>query len=439
MLGISILLSAQQCQQPRSLLTQQAVADRLPYLIKHPELADLVAVDSTGVRMYASAADRKANKPEILVRYEEAEAFVGVFRAHTLDKAVAFYMAKDTLPMKTGQLRRYRRAFPPDFAYRTIGNQPLKGLRIAIDPGHMGGTMEMAALEMRIIKGITPSGDTLQFNEGNLALQTALILQHRLEALGAKVFLTRSKPEMTSFGYTFDTWREKHRQRTIRAELKAGRITQKQAEQYEKLQDPKQLFHRFFRSVDLRHRAEAINQFNPHLTLIIHYNADPDPWQRRDKNGFIPLEADNPNYSMVFVPGSFMRGELSEPELRALFLRILLSPDWDGSLAFSARVMKAYENQLNVPAVTHTRELSYMDASSILAGADGVYARNLTLTRMVNGIICYGEALCQDNLLEAQALAKQDTTVVGVPTNKRVAQVAEAYFSSILDFAKEKW
>jgi N-acetylmuramoyl-L-alanine amidase len=61
----------------------------------------------------------------------------------------------------------------------------LRGLRVAIDPGHMGGDL----WDKRTGKHVTDGSQKV--SEGVIALQTALLLEEHLSALGARVLLTR--------------------------------------------------------------------------------------------------------------------------------------------------------------------------------------------------------------------------------------------------------
>ena len=63
--------------------------------------------------------------------------------------------------------------------------------------------------------------------------------------------------------------------------------------------------------------------------------------------------------------------------------------------------------------------------------SDGIFCRNLCLTRLVKGPICYGETLIQNNLQEALELSQHQTMIEGIPCPKRVIDVAEAYYETI--------
>ena len=69
---------------------------------------------------------------------------------------------------------------------------PLSDLRIALDPGHLGGTW--AQMEERWFK----VGDAAPVQEGDMTLRVAQMLAPRLQQLGAKVSLVRDKLEPTT-------------------------------------------------------------------------------------------------------------------------------------------------------------------------------------------------------------------------------------------------
>ena len=56
---------------------------------------------------------------------------------------------------------------------------------------------------------------------------------------------------------------------------------------------------------------------------------------------------------------------------------------------------------------------------------------------MIQGPLCYGESLCQDNVVEALALNKRDVEIGGIPTSSRLEDVAKAYIRTVISFAKE--
>ncbi|HEY8966562.1 MAG TPA: hypothetical protein VIM58_08970, partial [Candidatus Methylacidiphilales bacterium] len=82
--------------------------------------------------------------------------------------------------------------FRPPAAFRAIPKpegKPLDGLRIAIDPGHIGGRWGQIEDRSIFYEGVG------RLQEGDLNLITAAILTRELTALGATVFPTRTTPE----------------------------------------------------------------------------------------------------------------------------------------------------------------------------------------------------------------------------------------------------
>ncbi|PYL72953.1 MAG: hypothetical protein DMF22_02850, partial [Verrucomicrobia bacterium] len=67
--------------------------------------------------------------------------------------------------------------------------KPLSGLRIALDPGHLGG--EWAKMEERWFQ----VGDSAPVQEGDLTLRVSRLLAPRLRKLGAKVSFIRNSSE----------------------------------------------------------------------------------------------------------------------------------------------------------------------------------------------------------------------------------------------------
>src|SRR5262249_40246153 len=67
--------------------------------------------------------------------------------------------------------------------------KPLSGLRIALDPGHLGG--KWAKMEERWFQ----VGNSPPVQEGDLTLRVARLLAPRLRALGAKVSSVRNSSE----------------------------------------------------------------------------------------------------------------------------------------------------------------------------------------------------------------------------------------------------
>ncbi len=285
----------------------------------------------------------------------------------------------------------------------------LVGAKIAIDPGHFGG--EYAELEERFIDmKVYENGKAshpVRFNEGTLTLLTALVLKDRLEKEGAVVFLTKDQIGKGVYREDFFTWMQSHR------------------EFWNTSMTIPQIFRTFYNPLDLLARAERINQFRPDVTIIIHYNAD----DARDP-ATLRTGPSNENYNMVFIPGAFSKTELAKEENRYEFLRLLVTTDEENSERLSTLILREFVQVLDVPAVTQYNAAPYLHRVCLKLN-EGVYARNLCLTRMVHGPLCYGETLLQNNNKESLKLAKNDAEIRGISCPSRVIEVAEGYFLGI--------
>lgn len=281
----------------------------------------------------------------------------------------------------------------------------LANCKIAIDPGHFGGGY--SHLEQRFVE-ICHDKNIITFNEGNLTFLTALYLKELLEKEGAEVFLTRTKKAEGALSQNFFQFLQTH------PDLWS---TQKTLTQ---------LFRGVYNGVDLYARAEKINTFKPDVTVIIHYNA-------HDSEGEKYTSTTDKNYNMVFIPGSFGEGELKEKKARYEFLRLLVTSDFSLSKQFSKIVLKKFNEHLQIPSVTPSDGARYLETASIEV-EKGVYARNLALTRLIHGPLCYGESLVQNNLEEALRLSHLNTEIQGHPCSSRLKEVALAYFKAIQEF-----
>lgn len=288
----------------------------------------------------------------------------------------------------------------------------LAGVKIAIDPGHYGGLY--AQLEERYIDIADPNkeGGKIQFDEGTLSFLTASYLKELLEKEGALVLLTREGIGKGAAKDDFFDWLKKNPHHWTGTPL------------------PK-IFRSYFNPLDLRARAEKINQFQPDLTIIIHFNSHQE-MADLPSNHFTTMV----NFNLVFVPGAFCKKELSDQDSRYEFLRLICSQDLEDSLQLSRHLLSRFTKRLNVAVVQDSDEISYLNRVCIKL-EEGIYARNLALTRLVHGPICYGETLIQNNLEECQSLTKKDFQIQGVPCSSRLKEVAEAYFEGIKSYLLE--
>lgn len=411
----------------------------LKYLVKDSSLYEYFTIDSSGISFFAEPAEKILGKPEFKIYASEKKEVAEWIAQLQPDSVIVFYKNKglryfsEMLPSEKGGEAK----IVAKKVARKDKNKPLKGIRIAIDPGHIETTMEMAQIEEKFIKmhaSPATQNQEIAFNEANLTLSTALILSQKLQEKGATVMLSRPRAGYDARGINFRMWLDMVMMQDIENEIKAGRMDSAYAHKIRLNGTANEIYRKLYVPIDLRKRAEKINLFRPDLTIIIHYNVHGPNWELRDSSNYCspsPI-----NYNMAFVGGSFMKGELARLEDRVAFMRLLLTPSLPKSINLSANVIQQFEKHLGVPPVTKKDSLLYLDRSSILTEKTGVYARNLSLTRMVGGVLCYGESLCQDNIQECISLNKKDLYLSEVVGNERTKQVAESYFEAIMEYFK---
>ena len=409
---------------------QKRIQYNLSILDREGQLARQLSITDKGIYIYASVQDKQRNKPEIFLAPDEIPPFVAMCREFSQERLAAAYSAKGTKPWKGNPLdgNTYRPWRP-----QQGGNTPLTGLRVALDPGHLGNTLELAELEGKYVKvRPTDSRPGMAFWEGDLTLATAHIVRKELEKLGATVMMTRQRPGQSAMGPLYADWRKNFFLADVEKEVKAGRLSSSKAKFWRTDATENDIYRRFFNILDLRARADKINDFQPHLTLIIHYNVDKDNWDRRDREGF--FEPGFANYSMAFVPGNLGVGNLRTLKGRVNFLRLLVGPYIRESVRLSATYLKANTHFTHVPIVDKQEEPDYLIDRCTPTPETGVYGRDLALTRLVNSPLCYGESLCQDNWRELMWLDKRNMVVGEITTSTRVRLVADAYVQAVKEF-----
>jgi N-acetylmuramoyl-L-alanine amidase len=305
-----------------------------------------------------------------------------------------------------------------------------KGMKIAIDPGHIGGAYQMGFTESRCMTLALDSTHQIQLVEGNLTFITALILKQKLDSMGAQTMLTRKDTGISSLGITFSEWKEKIKNKSYLDSLVSNNLISEKGVHllHARLPD-KVLFADVFGSVDMANRAKEINAFQPDITVIIHYNVN-------EKNAGWTHTTDK-DYVMAFVPGCVTSEDLKTLAGRLNFLRLLLSPDIEKSINLSSAVAKNISSGLKVPLAQKT-DATYLTEHCLSTPKTGVYSRDLALTRLIRGPLVYGEPLYQDNNLECLLLTEKDDSISGFVVSKRIEVVAQAYYKGIVEYLQEK-
>lgn len=304
-----------------------------------------------------------------------------------------------------------------------LGKKPLTGIKIALDPGHFAGDFQTARIEGKYIQMSLPDSTEVLFFESHLAWATAKILQEKLEKQGATVMLTRSQPNFTAFEKTFQ---EHYQEYLLGLKLASVRLAKRKNI---RALNESQFFQQIFRKKELQERVRKINEFEPDLTLIIHYNVDENnaPWKKP-----VPY-----NFSMAFVGGAFEFQDIGESEVED-FLRLLLSKDLQLSIQLSEKILQKHQKIAEISPIEVENSQKFLKEKCLFTGKLGVYARNLLLSRAVKGVVCYGESLLQDSEQEVKRLNQKNLQVGSIWVSRRVAEIAEAYFQGVMSYWKNE-
>ena len=274
----------------------------------------------------------------------------------------------------------------------------LSGLKIALDPGHIGG--QWAKMEERWFK----SGDAEPVEEGEMTLRVAKMLGEKLRALGARVSFVRDTTEPVT------PYRPKDFKETARAVLKAEGI-ENPADDFQRPDDPLreqsvrwQSEILFYRTSEIRERARRVNtKLRPDLVLCLHFNAE--AWG--DEHN--PTLTDK-NHFHILVNGSYLPPELESDDVRFEMLRHLLSRDFDEEIKIADVAALALAKKSGLPPYEYTKDIVTK------VGTSGyVYARNLAATRLYQCPVVYFEPYVMnsvDGFARIQAGDYEGTRVV---------------------------
>ena len=240
--------------------------------------------------------------------------------------------------------------------------RPLAGLRIALDPGHIGGRWAKMEERWFVI------GKSAPLQEGDITLKVAQLLVPRLEALGALVGLTRPTAEPVT------TWRPGRLEK-----FAAGSLAEKQQPATpDAVQRETEWL--FYREAEIRARADVVNSaIKPDLVLCLHVNAE--PWGDPDH----PTLTDK-NHLHLLVTGCFDQKELAYEDQRLTMLQKLLSGAHREELAAAESIAGAMAKETGLPPYQYTTPNALK-----LGSSPYVWARNLAANRLFQCPVVYIE------------------------------------------------
>jgi hypothetical protein len=254
-------------------------------------------------------------------------------------------------------------------------DRPLSGLRIALDPGHLGG--DWAKMEERWFQ----VGSTHAVQEGDLTLRVARLLAPRLRELGARVFFVRNSNEPVTPKRP-DDFRELARKILIKngvPQPRADVLDPNDPEKEQTIRWQSEIL--FYRYSEIRRRAALVNfKLHPDLVLCLHFNAD--AWGDPNSPALTDI-----NHLHLLVNGSYLQQELEFDDERFEMIRRLLSRVYDEELPLADTVAAAMARETHLPPY----EYPTTNSTTKVGPSGYVYARNLLATRLYRCPVVYCE------------------------------------------------
>ncbi len=257
--------------------------------------------------------------------------------------------------------------FVPPRGPRTLSAEelPLRGLRICLDPGHIGGAF--AKMEERSFK----IGEDPPVEEGALTLMTCQHLARYLQEAGAEVVWTKQKLEPVT-----PLRPEQLREAALAWFKEYGPTDREPTEREIKTRCE----HLFYRSAEIRARATLVQQLQPDLTLCVHYNAA--AWGDPRKPALTPSSR-----LVVFVSGHFMEDELKYDDQKFEFLRKTFGNTFPVELLLATSIADALRSHMALPPESY----SAWKAVQQVGPSPYVFARNLAANRTFPGPVIFIE------------------------------------------------
>jgi len=263
-------------------------------------------------------------------------------------------------------------------------DKPLSGLKIALDPGHLGG--KWAKMEERWFV----IGNSKPVAEGDMTLLTAKILAKKLRALGATVLFVRSTPgPVTSV-------RPRQLRKAAIAELKRQKLLFIR-ENYSGSADPIrqnsiqwESERLFYRISEIHQRGKIVNgTLRPDITLCMHYNAG--GWGDEKNPALLPE-----NHLHLLMNGSYEANELSLDDVRFEMLLKLLTRCYPEELAISKTVAAYMAGETGL--VPYSYYKPYVAAHPV-PGEPYLWLRNLIADRLYRNPTIYIEPYVMNSQL----------------------------------------
>jgi hypothetical protein len=341
-----------------------------------------------------NAYQRTISRDEFTRLIDHVYSFDGAFWSYTdiNDQHVIIYSdrAKRNPLFTLNFAANEKTAAPLPYHYQTHATsadptRPLKGITIALDPGHIGG--DWAKLEARWFQ----LGDDPPVMEAKLALTTCKLLAERLQADGATIIWAKKGLEPVTDLRPSDL----HREAIAALSLSQPRLNESTPSFLFGLKQPRlsrsatlsgtqsridnEAALLFYRVAEIRARGDVVNKQHPDLTICVHYNAD--DWGDPDHPDLV-----GNSRLIIFVNGCYEPGELAYDDYKYDMLRKLLD-----RTAVQEERGCALVGQSMLDTFKYPPDIAGNMSARRVTDVPSVYARDLLANRIYHGPVIYCE------------------------------------------------
>ena len=251
----------------------------------------------------------------------------------------------------------------PNVAHKSTSlNLPLIGLRLALDPGHIGGMW--ADWEERCFRMCVKD---YWMREGELVLEVALRVRTKLKAFGAEVFLLRDSTYPQNSRSVVDYFL------LSAEECVATAIASIYEQNDSSLFTHDRSLRNAFVVEEIIERARVVNDvIRPDALISLHINAA--PWPKGEQH----LVEENHSHVLIF--GCLSAAELAMPGQKDRLFTKLTNGSGQIEIKLATALGRSLAEATGLPASEYEGE----NAIRVNADVPEVWARNLMLLRLVD-------------------------------------------------------
>ncbi|NJM38664.1 MAG: hypothetical protein HC845_12810 [Akkermansiaceae bacterium] len=255
--------------------------------------------------------------------------------------------------------------------------KPLDGIKIAIDPGHIGG--EWAKIEERwfVVGNGTP------VIEGEMTLKVAQLLKPKLENLGASVSLVRDQLEPITA----------KRPESL-ADLAKSAIGQDDSPAA--IQRTAERL--FYRTAEIQDRANLVNEtLKPDIVLCLHFNAE--GWGNPNQ----PKLVDAHHFHLL-LNGGYTDEEIALIDQRFEMLQRLLQRIHEEEVLIGSTVADTFGRITGLPPYTY----QFTNNFRAIDGQPYLWARNLLANRLYQCPVVFMEPYVMNSTIDYHRIQAGD-------------------------------